>query len=61
MVPQEETNPATTHNKDFSECKSSNAYLDMVAHQIPISDLYRLINTKCTSEQNNFCAVLLLI
>ena len=54
-------NAPPDNEKLFSDCRKSEKYFDMVSHQIPISDLYKLIKSWSNSEQNPFCAILLQI
>lgn len=46
-------------NIDISKCTTSEQYLEMVAHQIPISDLYKLTDTCSYSQENEFCAIMI--
>jgi hypothetical protein len=47
------------HKIDISKCTKSEQYLDMVAHQIPIVDLYKLTDTCSYSQENEFCAIMI--
>jgi len=46
---------------DFTQCKTSERYFEVVSHNIPIAELYKLIDTCSNSEENEFCAVLIAI
>ena len=46
---------------DLSNVESSEEYLDMISHSIPISELYKIEGCCSNNQQNNFCAVLIKI
>jgi len=46
---------------DISQCKGSEEYFSAVAYQIPVIELYRIIDSCCNSEENIFCPILIKI
>lgn len=45
-------NSRTEENFNCANIKSSDEYFDFVSHQIPISELYQLLDTCSNSEEN---------
>jgi len=45
----------------LSKCTTSEKYLELVSHQIPVNDLYMPVKTCSRSQENIYCPVLIQI